>query len=103
VKHIVNISLQILPTSKDKNVYEIVDKAIEVIQKSGIKYKVCPFETVMEGNYDKIMEIIKEVHIACLNYGAEHIFANIKMQIMRNENVLIDDKIEKYENKKRSK
>lgn len=103
VKHIVNISLQIIPTSKTKDAYDIVDKAIEVIHKSGIKYKVCPFETVMEGNYDKIMQIIKEVHIVCLNYGAEQTFTNIKMQILRDKDVYIEDKLAKYEkNKKRS-
>lgn len=97
MKHTVNISLQILPTSKEKHPYDIVDKAIQIIQNSGLKYKVCPFETVMEGDYDKIMDVIKNVQTTCLNSGAESIFANIKMQIKRDENVHIEDKIEKYE------
>lgn len=97
MKHQVNISLQILPTSKEKNPYDIVDKAIELIHNSGLNYKVCPFETVMEGDYDKIMHVIKQVHLACMEEGAERIFANIKMQIIRDKDVFIQDKIEKYE------
>ena len=96
MKHIVIISLQILPSSKEKTPYDIVDQAISIIDKSGLKYKVCPFETVMEGSYDKIMEVIKEVQIACLSYGADKIFANVKMQINKHENVTIEDKIGKY-------
>ena len=92
----VNISLQILPSSKDKHPYDIVDQAIAIIAKSGLKYKVCPFETVMEGSYDLIMETIKEVNNTCLEHGADSIFANIKMQINKHQDVFIDDKIGKY-------
>lgn len=97
MKHIVNISLQILPTSSQKDSYDIVDKAIETIEASGIKYKVCPFETVMEGEFDKIMLVIKEVQMKCFEYGAESIFSNIKMQIRKDSDVYIEDKIGKYE------
>ncbi|QQS50596.1 MAG: thiamine-binding protein [Bacteroidota bacterium] len=96
MNHFVNISLQILPTSSSVHPYEIVDKAIAVIQASGLKYQVCPFETVMEGPYDKIMEVIKQVHITCMQEGAESIFANVKMQIAKNKDVFIEDKMEKY-------
>ncbi len=96
MNHLVNISLQILPTSPSIHPYKIVDKAIAVIEASGLKYKVCPFETVMEGNYDAIMEVIKQVHITCMQEGAESIFANVKMQIAKERNVLIEDKMEKY-------
>jgi uncharacterized protein YqgV (UPF0045/DUF77 family) len=97
--HIVNISLQVLPTSKEKRPYDIVDKAIAIIKESGINYKVCPFETVMEGNYDKIMEIIKHIQTACLDYGAESLFSNIKIQIKKGEDVWIEDKMKKYNEK----
>lgn len=97
MKHTVNISLQVLPNSNSKHPYEIVDKAIEVIKASGLKYKVCPFETVMEGSYDLIMDTIKKVNEACLEHGADSIFANIKMQINKTEPVFIEDKTGKYE------
>lgn len=96
MQNLVNISLQILPNSKNKDSYDIVDQAIAVIEQSGLKYTVCPFETVMEGDYDKIMSVIKEVNLKCLEYGADSIFANIKMQIRKNSDVLIEDKMEKY-------
>jgi len=50
--NIVNVAIQVLPSSKKEHPYSIVDKAIEVIQKSGLKYKVCPFETVIEGEIE---------------------------------------------------
>lgn len=99
LKNTVNISIQVLPDSKSKHPYDIVDKAIEVIAASGLKYKVCPFETVIEGDYDNIMELIKKVHETCLEFGADKIFSNIKVQIDKSRNVTIEDKTGKYEKK----
>lgn len=94
--HTVNMALQVLPRSSKYGTYELVDKAIEVIQKSGIKYKVCPFETVMEGNYDELMKIVKEIHEALYANGTETMLVNIKIQTA-NKDVTIEDKMEKYE------
>ncbi|MCK9206420.1 MAG: thiamine-binding protein, partial [Salinivirgaceae bacterium] len=51
MKHKINLALQVLPRAEGKNPYHLVDKAIEIIEKSGVTYQVCPFETVMEGSY----------------------------------------------------
>ena len=67
----VNIALQILPTSKTVHPYSIVDAAIAVIAASGLKYRVTPFETVMEGSYDRIMEVVNLAQQACYDAGAE--------------------------------
>jgi uncharacterized protein (TIGR00106 family) len=92
----VNIALQILPSSKTIHPYSLVDKAIEVIANSGIRYKVTPFETVMEGNYDDIMKVVKQAQEACYEAGAESLMTYIKIQSSVTD-VSIDDKMEKYE------
>ena len=93
---IVNIALQVLPTSKNIHPYALVDKAIEVIANSGLRYKVCPFETVMEGTYDDIMKVIKQAQEACYEAGADSLMTYIKIQSSRGD-VSIEDKMEKYE------
>ena len=47
----VNIAVQVLPFSKEYDVYPIVDEAIRIIKESGVKHRVTPFETVLEGKY----------------------------------------------------
>ena len=76
----VNIALQILPSSKSIHPYTLVDKAIEVIAASGIRYKVTPFETVMEGSYEKIMEVVKKAQEACYEAGADSLMTYVKIQ-----------------------
>jgi uncharacterized protein YqgV (UPF0045/DUF77 family) len=92
----VNIALQVLPTSKEIHPYKIVDKAIDVIAASGLKYKVTPFETVMEGSYDQIMNVIKLTQEACYKAGADSLMTYIKIQ-SSTEDVTIEDKMDKYE------
>ena len=93
----VNIALQILPTSKTVHPYSIVDAAIAVIAASGLKYRVTPFETVMEGNYDRIMEVVKLAQQACYDAGAENLMTYLKIQSNGSGDVSIEDKMGKYE------
>lgn len=96
MNHTINLALQIIPQSDKQDVYSLVDKAIEVIQRSGLKYEVCPFETVMEGGYDQIMGVVREAQHACFEAGAEELLVNIKMQVRRDEDVSIEEKTGKY-------
>lgn len=92
----VNAAIQILPASKSVHPYDIVDKAIEVIKASGLHYEVCPFETVVEGEYNVITKLIDDIHNACYIAGAESILCNVKIHSAKDKNVTIEDKMHKY-------
>ena len=94
--HKINLALQIIPKSDKHYLYTLVDKAIEVIQKSGLKYEVCPFETVMEGGYEEILAVVKKAQTACFEAGAEELLINIKMQVRKDGSVTIEEKTGKY-------
>lgn len=97
--NMINAALQILPQTKNNNVYAVIDKVIDIIKNSGITYEVCPFETVMEGEYDKIMEVIKQAQETCFNNGADEVLVYIKIQNRDSEDVHIEEKMHKYRNK----
>ena len=49
----------------------IVDQVIDYIKSTGLNYYVGPFETTIEGDYDQLMDIVKECqHIAVRAGGA---------------------------------
>lgn len=93
----VNMALQVIPLVESKKVYDIVDEAIECIINSGIKYLVTPFETVLEGNLDELLQLVKKVQDACYIAGAEEIIINIKIHSSNVSDVLIKEKMTKYE------
>ncbi len=93
----VNVALQVLPSSDTKHPYTLVDEAISLIQASGLRYRVCPFETVIEGPYDRVMELVKQAQEACYRAGAEKLMTYIKIQSARDEDVFIEDKMAQYD------
>lgn len=96
-QHSINLALQIVPQVASDSVYSVVDEAIAVIHNSGVKYRVCPFETVMEGPYDELMAIAKQAQEVCLQAGAEQILVYIKMQIRKDSDVTMEEKVAKYD------
>ena len=93
----INAAIQVLPTVKDKHPYSVVDSAIAIINSSGLKYRVCPFETVVEGPYEKVIELLEKVQDACYKDGAESLMVYVKIQSKASGNVTIEDKMEKYD------
>lgn len=95
--HTVNLAIQVLPLQKAQNeAYSIIDKAIEVIKASGLEYVVCPFETVIEGPYVEVMQLLNRIQEACYEAGADSLLINMKLHTSKSRDMAIDDKIGKY-------
>lgn len=93
---IINLGIQIVPKSKTLDTYSLVDKAIEVIQKSGIKHVVTPFETVMEGKQEALMAIAQKVQEAVIEAGAEEVLVYYRLHIRKDSDVLMEEKTGKF-------
>ncbi|MFY0605279.1 MAG: thiamine-binding protein [Cyclobacteriaceae bacterium] len=90
---IISLGIQIVPKSKNGlETYELVDYAIEVIQKSGIKHLITPFETVMEGNYDQLMSLAKDAEQAVLDAGADECIVYYRIHYRKDEDVTFEEK-----------
>lgn len=92
----INAGLQLVPISKDSEAYIIIDKAIDVIQKSGLKHQVTPLETVIEGPYDEVMHVIKQAQEIALDSGSEELVVSIRLHIKKEEPVSFEEKTQKY-------
>ena len=59
-----SVAIQVLPTVTDENeVIRIVDEVIDYIKSTGLNYYVGPCETSIEGDYDELMEIVKNCQL----------------------------------------
>jgi len=91
----INLSLQVLPVVEDAKIYPVVDKVIEYIESTGVKYEVGPMETTMEGELDILFEIVKKAQDICVKEGAERVVSIVKIDY-KPEGVTINEKVEKY-------
>ncbi|EON78967.1 protein of unknown function DUF77 [Lunatimonas lonarensis] len=92
----INLGIQIVPKSKTADSYSLVDRAIAVIRQSGVNHTVTPFETVMEGPQDLLMEIARKAQEAVLEAGAEEVLVYYRMQIRKDDDVTMAEKTAKY-------
>ncbi len=93
-KRIVNIGVQVLPLTE--NALPAIDKAIEAIIASGLKYEVGPLETTIEGPFEEAFAAAKAAHLACLEAGAGHLVTIIKIADGANGGMTIDEKTSKW-------
>lgn len=91
----INAAIQLLPIGDTTNKIAIIDKAISLIIESGLTYKVCPFETVVEGDSDRVYSLIRAIQESTLANGCPELLINIKIHAAH-RNLFIQDKLEKY-------
>ena len=88
-----SIALQVLPLSQGINRIAVIDQVIDYLQAQEVTMVVTPFETVLEGEFDELMRILKEA-LEVAEQEADNVFANVKINV--GEILSIDEKLEKY-------
>lgn len=93
-----SIAIQVLPkVETDDEVCRIVDRVIEYIKSTGLSYHVGPFETTIEGDFEKLMDIVKECQYIAIKAGAPSVMSYVKIHFKPEGGVLtIEDKIAKH-------
>lgn len=91
----INVSLQVIPSVEEENIYPVVDEVINLIKESGVKYVVGPMETTMEGELDELLEIVKKAQDVCVKKGAKRVVSMVKIDY-KPEGVTIEEKTAKY-------
>jgi len=95
-KNNVNLSLQVVPIDST-NSYDIIDAAIHTIQASGMRHKVQPFSTIMEGELEALLKVVLAAKEAAINKGASELLLNIQVHLKNGEDVAFEDKTKKFE------
>jgi uncharacterized protein YqgV (UPF0045/DUF77 family) len=93
-----NVAIQVLPhVDSDEEVIRIVDEVIAYIKSTGLNYYVGPSETAIEGDYDQLMEIVKNCQLVAVKAGAPKVSAYVKISFAPDGGVLtIEKKVTKH-------
>jgi len=92
----INAAIQLLPLETKGHRYDVIDKAIALIEASGLKFKVCPFETVVEGESEQVYKLIQEIQEVTLENNCSEMLMNIKIHAA-NKDLHFEDKITKFQ------
>lgn len=93
-----SIAIQVLPKAESNaEIVRIVDRVIEYIAGYGLNYFVGPFETVIEGDYDVLIDMVKGCQKIAVEAGAPEVMTYVKISYHpKNEGLSIEEKTAKY-------
>ena len=93
---IINASVQVVPLTRTKDPYPLIDEAIALIQQSGLKYLVGALETTIEGEYEPVQKLIREIEDFCYSQNEIQFLIYKKIHLCGGQNILIEDKTGKF-------
>jgi uncharacterized protein (TIGR00106 family) len=88
----------IYPIGKDVSLSKYVARSLEIIDKSGLNYRINPMGAVIEGSWDEVMEVIKKCHNAILE-DTERVSTTIKIDERKGVSNALERKVKSVEEK----
>jgi uncharacterized protein (TIGR00106 family) len=90
------VEISIWPMDKGMSVGPYVAKALDVIDRSGLSYKVGPMGTCIEGPYEDVMAVVKHCHEVLMS-DCDRIVCQLKMDWRRDASGRIEGKVNRVE------
>jgi len=90
------LEFSIYPTDKGISVSPYVSRIMDYIDKSGVTYQLTPMGTILEGDWDKVINVVT----GCFNLlekDCERITVNLKVDYRKGSESRMHTKIEKVE------
>lgn len=83
------------PYKGEAEMYKVVDKCIDIIQNSGLKYEIGANSTTIEGELDDVFEIVKKVHKLPFELGCERVITTVRID-EKHGGITIDEKLKNH-------
>jgi uncharacterized protein YqgV (UPF0045/DUF77 family) len=96
MEKIMNAGIQVVPVNIVDPQYSIVDKCIAVIHQTGLEYTVTPFETVVNGTMDQILQLIAQLKATAEEAGAEELIINTRFHSKKTADNIFNSKIDQF-------
>ena len=64
------VEFSLVPIGKGEELGELVAKIVDIVDVSGLSYQLTAMGTLVEGEWDDIMELIKECHFKMRQYSS---------------------------------
>jgi uncharacterized protein (TIGR00106 family) len=88
----------IFPIGEGVSLSKYVSRSLDIIDKSGLSYRINPMGTVVEGEWDEVMELIKQCHMA-IREDTKRVSTAIKIDDRKGVENALDRKIKSVEDK----
>jgi uncharacterized protein (TIGR00106 family) len=90
--------LSMWPMDKGESVGHYVARVLDVIDRSGLPYKLGPLGTTIEGEWDEVMALLKQCY-EVLAADCNRITCTVKMDYRKGHSGAIEGKVKSVEEK----
>ncbi len=90
------LEFSMFPTDKGESVSQFVSQIIDLIDKSGVTYRLTPMGTILEGSWDEVFEVITSC-FKLLEPQSNRISSSIKIDYRKSEQSRMNSKIDKIQ------
>lgn len=95
---IINASIQVVPLTNIEEAFPVIDRAILLIQNSGLKHTVGAFETTIEGEYEAVQTLLRQVQDFCNAQKEFQFLVYTKYHFCGGEDISSESKTAKFRN-----
>lgn len=88
----------VVPIGSGESVSQYVAECMKIVEASGMDYRINPMGTVLEGDYDAVMAVVKKCHHRVMEL-CPRVITTIKIDDRRNRKNMLEDKIRSVEEK----
>jgi uncharacterized protein (TIGR00106 family) len=92
------IEFSVVPIGVGESVSQYVAECMKIVEISGLRYKINPMGTVVEGDYDEVMALVKRCHTKVLEM-CPRVVTTVKIDDRKGAKGTIDKKIQSVEQK----
>jgi uncharacterized protein (TIGR00106 family) len=90
------IEFSIIPIGVGSSIGDQLAEVLKIVDASGLPYKVNPMGTVVEGEWDEIMKLIKKCHMTMMK-AVERTLTTISIDDRKGKPNRIDEKVKSIE------
>jgi len=92
------VEFSVVPIGMGESVSQYVVECMKMVEDSGLSYKINPMGTVVEGEYDEVMALVKRCHMRIIEL-CPRVITTVKIDDRRGAKGVIDSKILSVEEK----
>ena len=90
------IEFSIVPIGASSSVGAKVAEVLDLVDSSGLPYKLTPMGTIVEGEWDELMQLVKECHMKMMKHE-ERVLTRIIIDDRKGKTGNIDRKVRSIE------
>jgi len=92
------VEFSVVPIGKGASVSPVIARVLKIVVDSGVPYKANPMGTVIEGDWNELVELIRKCHDEAMK-DAERVVTTIKIDDYKGKGYRLEKKLESVEQK----